>query len=276
MPWTPYAPTGNGIGSTGSRGGTFIWETPSLDYTIPACGPAYGTRKGGGVVRVVGSPDCNKYNRGLKVEASFKGTYHEDTNMIAQVGFDHFSVPIGLWGPQLYAAGFTPKGKEWVKYDPSDGLVEAAVSQSVSYGLRCPGGMNAQTLLKPPMVKIYFQKKQYTVRDDCSVLLVASESYRITFDPKISADFLVTANEYVDAVSNNPDAPPLDMNIIMGDFTGSYVLSGIKTLLGPAFNILSGVATTTTGSDYYTSGAYTSFASLNGAQPINGGLQIGE
>lgn len=276
MPWTPYKGSGDGISSTGSRGGSFIWEEPSLTYTIPSCGPSYGVRKGGGVVRVIGSPDCNKYNRGLKLDASFKGSYHESTNTIAQIGFDHFAIPMGLWGPSLIEAGWVKQGKEWIKYNQTDGKLEAATSQSISYGLKCPGDISAQNLMNAPMVKISIGKKQYTVRDDCSTLLLASETFKISFDPKISANFLQLANDYYQAASQPGSTSTSDMNQIMGDFTGDYILSGVKALLGPAFNMLSGVANTPTDTDYYQSGIYSAFSSLIGDVPINGGLMIGE
>jgi len=121
------------------------------------------------------------------------------------------------------------------------------------------------------MVKINIQKKQYSVKDDCSVEMIASESYKIAFDPKISANFLREANDAFETSETMPD-----MVGVMTMFVTDYVLSGIKLILGPAFNILSGVANTPKQTPYISSGVHSAYVGLIGETPVNGGLMIGE
>lgn len=271
--WTPYEYViNNEMRSRGSRKGKYTWSLPSFSSTTSLCSPDQGSKSGGGSVQIVGTPsDCGT-GRSIKFEASFKGTYHSSATDMAQIGFNQWQFPPYEWGINLQDIGFIPRGKEWVKYNSDNGIPQAAFSYVIDFKIPCESGSNSSLVNKfvPPGIRLSFTRKDFGLAEDCTVFLQAQESYKIFWDPTISPSFNAV---WAGLLASGDFTSSRDAVIT---YLGDVNLSGIQTILGPANSMLSGLVTTSLDAIYPASDIYGNFVAINGTQPLNGGLMIGE
>jgi hypothetical protein len=268
--WTPYEYVlNNSMRSIGSKKGKWIWSIPSFETVTSNCDPNEGYKKGGGTVQIVArDTNCNS-QRSIRFEASFSGYYHSSATNMAQAGFNPWIEPPYEWGSSLIDLGFLPKGKEYVRYNEENGFPQAAFSYVIDFKLPCAPG-NALNSLIPPGITLRFIKRDFGLKDDCTVFIEAQESYKIFWDPTISASF----RSIWEGLLESGDFTTARDAVIT--YLGDSSLDGHRVILGPAEAMLSGIVTTGLDSVYQSSDIYLAFVALQGENPLNGGLGIGE
>lgn len=220
------------------------WTIPSYFKMPNNCGTVSGYSACNGTVRITGMEvggECWEKSRSNMLDASYKGLFHPDADDLAQIGINLSTIGPSLWGESLINSGFSVMGREFVRYD----LETMAPLVSVHFNYRVRRINNDCAL--SPLVTLRLLVKEFSYKDDdCTVFLLAQDSWRISFRTSIEG------GEGLETLSNP--------------------LLSLFGFLSEAHNILGAAAGS--GDSYQNSGPYLAYKSLVGKIPDLRGLVV--